>query len=97
MIHLLCIASPAASPARRTWELRSRAGTALGKGLPAGTRVARPCKCGPGVAGLAGFGRAWGSPPTIDSGPGGTRRGGGVTRAARRDQRGALRIVPTLP
>ena len=56
------------------------------------------CRCAVTRAGSAWQAQqvwsAWGALPAMDSGPGGTRRGGGAPRAARRDQFGALQIVP---
>ena len=73
-LPLLFIASPAASPARRTCGPFSRAGAAPAKGLPSGRASCAPLTGAPRRGRLEQVARVWGRRPRWTAGRGGGRR-----------------------
>ena len=98
---LLSIASPSASPPRRTCGRQATPSAAPGKDVNRlERRAAPPCKFGIGVAGSGRFERAWGSPPAMEQQAGlvaalaGRLEG---VRHARLEQRGASVLDQLAP
>ena len=70
-LPMLSIANPAASPPAEPAADRAAPGPRRARVCPPGTRACGALEVrGFGVAGSSRFGRAWGSSPAMDSGPG---------------------------